>query len=195
MGREGILGRVFGKTHPKWKSPYIAIIAQSIFTVLVIGFLALVIQKTNADGTTSYALGIADGKVYTQTDGISSYAWLAIIGTISFIVVYIMVNIAAPVFAWNTDRQHFNVLARVVAPVLSSLVLLIPLVSFVGPSIPGAIGTFFTNLGFFPALFPLNILPLFVIAWVIIGLAYSTYLARANPERFETLGRIVRGVV
>ncbi|HAH00802.1 MAG TPA: hypothetical protein DCL75_18565, partial [Ktedonobacter sp.] len=137
MGREEILPKPFGKTHNRWKSPVNAIIAQSIFTALVILFLALIVQKTNADGSTSYALGFADGKIYTQTNGISSYAWLAIIGTISFIIVYILVNIAAPTFAWRSDRSSFNVLTRLIIPILSSLILLIPLISFVFPTIPG----------------------------------------------------------
>jgi len=194
MGREEILPKPFGKTHNRWKSPVNAIIAQSIFTALVILFLALIVQKTNADGSTSYALGFADGKIYTQTNGISSYAWLAIIGTISFIIVYILVNIAAPTFAWRSDRSSFNVLTRLIIPILSSLILLIPLISFVFPAIPGPIGSFFTGLGFFPTPFPLNILPLFVLAWVLIGLVVTYFVSR-NPERYEKLGHIVRGDV
>jgi len=195
MGREGILGRVFGKTHPKYRSPYIAIIAQSLFTGLLMLAFAFVIQKTNADGSISYALGIADGKVYTQTDGINPYTWLAIIGTIAFVVVYIMVNISSPVFALRFDKKSYNVLAHIIAPVLSVLVLLIPLISFVMPAIPGAIGNYFTSLGFAPTPFPLNILPLFVIIWIIAGLIYSSYLARTAPERYEGMGRIIRGDV
>jgi hypothetical protein len=63
------------------------------------------------------------------------------------------------------------------------------------PAIPGAIGSFFTGLGFASTPFPLNILPLFVVGWVIIGLIYATYLARSAPERYEGMGRIVRGDV
>lgn len=191
MGRERILPRWFGKTHPRWKSPYTASLVQSAFSLLVILFLALVIQRTNADGSTSYALGIADGKTYQQTNGIASYGWLAIIGTMNFIVVYILVNIAAPFYA----RRHkeFHALTHVVAPLLSSLVLLIPLASFVFPAIPGPIGNYFTGLGFFPTPFPLNILPIFPVAWLIIGWGYTAYLMKANPTRFESLGRIVRG--
>jgi amino acid transporter len=194
MGREGILAKVFGKTHPRWKSPYIASFAQSIFTAIVVLFLGLVIQKANPDGSISYALGFADGKVYTQTGGIGSYAWLAIIGTIALLVVYIMTNIAAPMYALRSDRKSFNWFTHAVAPLVSSLILLIPLISFVAPPIP-VVGTFFTNLGFFPTPFPLNILPLFVILWVIAGLIYSNYLARQSPERYEAMGRIVRSEV
>jgi amino acid transporter len=192
MGREGILGKVFGKTHPKYKSPHVAIIAQSLFTAVLMIAFAFVIQKTNANGTTSYGFGLP-GNGYTQTDGIYPYAWLAIIGTIAFVIVYIMVNISSPTFALRYDRSSFNVLAHIVAPVLSTLVLLIPLVSFIMPAIPGAIGSFFTGLGFAATPFPTNILPIFVIAWIILGLIYANYLARANPERYEGMGRIIRG--
>ncbi len=193
MGREGILPTVFGKTHTKYHSPHLAIIAQSIFTALLIIAFAFVIQKTNSDGSISYALGIGDGKVYTQTDGINPYTWLAIIGTIAFMIVYIMVNISSPVFALRFDKKSFRVLTHIVAPVLSSLVLLVPLISFVMPAIPGAIGAYFTNLGFAATPFPLNILPLFVLIWIIIGLAYSFYLSRKAPDRYESMGRIIRG--
>ena len=190
MGREGILGKVFGKTHPRYRSPNIAIITQSLFSVLLILFFALVVQKT--DG--SLGFGIADGKTTTQVDGILPYTWLAIIGTIAFVVVYIMVNIASPVFASRFDKESFNVFAHIVAPVLSTVVLIIPLISFIGPALPGA-GTYFTNLGFAPTPFPLNILYLFVIGWIVLGLIYSFILSSANPERYDGMGRIIRGDV
>jgi amino acid transporter len=190
MGREGILGKVFGKTHPRYRSPNIAIITQSLFTVLLVLFFALVVQKT--DG--SFGFGIADGKTTTQVDGILPYTWLAIIGTIAFVVVYIMVNIASPVFASRFDKKSFNVFAHIVAPVLSTVVLIIPLLSFIGPALPG-VGTYFTSLGFAPTPFPLNILYLFVIGWIVLGLIYSFYLSSANPERYEGMGRIIRGDV
>src|SRR5258708_34129889 len=106
-----------------------------------------------------------------------------------------MVTIGSPVFASRFDKKSFNVLAHIGAPVLSILVLLIPLISFVMPTIPGAIGNYFTGLGFAATLFPLNILPLFVLAWIIVGLAYSFYLSSSSPERYEGMGRIIRGDV
>jgi hypothetical protein len=85
-------------------------------------------------------------------------------------------------------------LLHLIAPIISCLFLLIPLISFIMPPLP-VIGDFFTGLGFFPTPFPLNILPLFVIGWVIIGLLYAFYLARRHPERYEFLGRILRADV
>ncbi len=191
LGREHVLPQWLGKTHPRWKSPFLASLVQSTFSLLVVLFLALIIQHTNADGSTSYALGIADGKTYQQTNGIASYGWLAIIGTLNFIVVYILVNIAAPCYAHK--HKEFRVLTHVVAPLISTLVLLIPFASFVFPGIPGPIGASFTGLGFFATPFPLNILPIFPVLWLSIGWLYAVYLIKTNPGRFERLGRIVQG--
>jgi amino acid transporter len=190
MGRESILPRVFGKTHPKWRSPYIATFAQSGFTLLVILFLGLVIQHTNPDGSVSYTLGIANGTTWQQTSGIVSFGWLASIVTICIILVYILTNVAAPFFA--RTRGELRVLPHIIAPAMSTLLLLLPLASYLVPPLPG-IGTFFTTLGFAPTPFPSNILPLFVLAWVVLGLAYATVLSRHAPERYERLGRIVHG--
>src|SRR5579863_1001832 len=180
MGREGILGNVFGKTHPRYHSPNVAIIIQSLFTVVITLLFALVTVKIDASGTSHYGFA---GNGYSQVYGILPYGWLAVTGTIAFVVVYIMVNISSPVFASRYDRKSFRWYTHIVAPVLSSLILLIPLISFTMPAIPGAIGTYFTGLGFASTPFPLNILPLFVIAWIIIGLVYSYYRSGAAPER------------
>lgn len=194
MGREGILGKVFGKTHPRYRSPYIAIITQSLFTVVITLLFALVTVSIDSSGVSHYGLGFG-GNGYAQVDGILPYTWLAIVGTIAFVVVYIMVNISSPVFASRFDKKSFNMFTHIIAPVLSTLILLVPLISFTMPAVPGAIGNYFTSLGFASTPFPLNILPLFVIAWIIIGLVYSFYLSSSAPEQYEGMGRIIRGDV
>jgi len=176
LGREQILPAVFGRTHPRWKSLVVASITQSIFTALVLGFLGLVIQRNNADGSVTYALGIVDGTTFQQTNGISSYGRLAITGTICFLLIYLLTNLAAPLLAHR--RGEFAVLT----PIVSSLALLIPVISFVLPPLPG-IGSLFTGLDFFPSPFPLNILPLFVLFWLAAGIIYAT-LPRRSPERY-----------
>jgi len=105
------------------------------------------------------------------------------------VLVYIVTNIALPFFAHS--KKEFNVWRHAVMPGLSTVLLLLPLASFLLPPLPG-IGAFFTNLGFAPTPFPLNILPFFVLIWFIIGAAYATYLEHVAPERFDKLGRILR---
>jgi amino acid transporter len=189
MGREGILPRVFGKTHQRWKSPYIATIAQSAFSFVVILFLGLVVQHTNKDGSVIYALGFANGTTWQQTSGVVSFGWLASIVTMCIIVVYIITNAAATFFA--RSNHDMRIFAHIVAPVVSTLLLLLPLASYVLPPLP-LIGPVVTNLGFAPTPFPANILPLFVIAWIVAGIAYATYLTRRSPEQYEKLGLIIR---
>ena len=188
MGREGVLLRSLGKTHPRWKSPYIATFMQSGFTFLLILFLGLVRQHTNPDGSVSYALGIANGTTWQQTSGIVSFGWLASIVTICIILVYILTNIAAPFFA--RSRGELRLFQHVIAPAVSTLLLLLPLASYLLPALPGSLGAFFTRLGFAPTPFPANILPLFVLAWVIAGLIVVGAVARVHPDRYERLGHI-----
>jgi amino acid transporter len=197
LGRQDVLpgvgkvsGSVFGRAHPRWHSPYVASIAQTIFTIVVTLLLSLIIQHTNKDGSMSYAVGIADGKIFQQTSGVVSFGWLASIVTMCFLVIYIATNVAAPFFAYqrNELKGLVSVLAHIVAPVLSSLLLLLPLASYIGPLLPG-IGGFFTGLGFAPLTFPSTILPVFVIVWILIGIIYAFYLARKSPERLENFGK------
>lgn len=189
MGREGILPRPLGKTHHRWKSPYLATVMQSGFTLLVILLLGLVMQHTNADGSVIYALGIANGTMWQQTSGIVSFGWLASIVTICIILVYILTNIAAPVFARRLGELHL--FTHILAPAVSTLLLLLPLASYLLPALPGSLGAFFTHLGFAPTPFPANILPLFVLAWVLAGIMYAGVVAHVHPDRYERMGQLL----
>jgi amino acid transporter len=189
LGREGILPRWLGRTHPRWQSPYLASLLQSGLTVLMVLLISLIIQHTNKDGSVTYAIGFADSKVFTQTGGIAAFQWLASLFSMCIIVVYLLTNIA--VFFFARRRQEFRVFAHLVAPMLSSLILLLPLASYVLPAIPGPIGAYVTALGFAPTPFPSNILPLFVVVWVLLGIAYFLYQRKRHPERLTMLGRII----
>ncbi|GHO59218.1 amino acid permease [Ktedonobacter robiniae] len=188
MGREGILPRVFGQTHPRWRSPYLASCVQTGFTGIVILLLGLVLQQSHPDGSITFALGFPHD-TWTQTSGIVSFQWLASVVTMCILLVYLMTNVASPLFA---RRHHeFRVFTHAVAPLVSTLLLLLPLASYVLPPLP-VIGSWVTALGFAPTPFPTNILPLFVLLWVALGLGYAWYLSRKAPERYEQLGLIIQ---
>ena len=187
LGRDGLVPSVFGRTHTHWHSPYLATFAQTGFTLLVLLLLGLVMQHTNSDGSVVYAAGIADGSYWQQTSGIVSFGWLASIVTMCIILVYILTNVAVPFFA--RSRHELRLFPHVIEPTLSSLLLLLPLGSYLLPAVPGAIGTYVTTLGFAPTPFPANILPLFVIAWVLGGMGYIAYLSHTHPERLGQIGQ------
>ena len=188
MGREGILPHVLGRTHPRWQSPFVASLVQSIYTVVVVLLLSLVIQHSNLDGSVVYQLGIADGKVWQQTGGIAAFQWLASIFSMCLIIVYIITNVA--VFFYARKCNEFRLLPLLVAPAVSSVILLLPLASYILPALPG-VGNFFTDLGFAPTPFPANILPLFVVLWWALGYGYFLYGRKRDPEKLKMLGRIV----
>jgi hypothetical protein len=100
----------------------------------------------------------------------------------------ILTNIAAPLLA--RGNKELRIFPHVIAPVVSTLMLLLPLASYVLPPLP-LIGPVVTRLGFASTPFPANILPLFVLAWALVGQLYATLLARRAPERFEQLGLIM----
>ena len=106
MGRAGIFPRIIGRTHPRWGSPFVASLIQTAFSIVVIGFLGLILSHTNADGSSSYTLGIANGS-WQQVNGVFSFGWLASIVTMCILVVYLLTNVAA--FFYARRNQEIQV--------------------------------------------------------------------------------------
>jgi len=124
MGRIDVLPRVFGRTHPEHRTPYVAIIAQSILALVV----ALVL-----------------GAAFEPVGG---FAIIATAVTIVVILVYMMVSLACMVFYLRERRDQFNVLLHGVFPVLAILVLLAPLYYQFAPlpDYPVRLGNYFAIL-------------------------------------------------
>jgi amino acid transporter len=103
MGRDRILPEVLGRVHPRWFSPYTAIIVQTIFT-LVLGF----------------AIGLWLGPGAT-----GAYGFTGSIGTVAIVIVYMMSNIALIRYFFRLPER--NVLLHIVIPILGVLALAYPL--------------------------------------------------------------------
>lgn len=184
----------FGRTQARTRSPWVASVAQTIISLLFIGFLAFVIVKTAKDGTQTYALGIASGD-FVPAGGIGTYGWLATVGTMCLVVVYILTAIAAPIYARRREREfagtrEFNWFTHALAPVVGILVMLLPLLSLFLPFF--GLGGVLTSIGFAPSPFPVNILPAFFFVWLIVGGLILFLYIRRSPERYEKVGHIVR---
>ena len=101
LGRDGALPKLLGRTHPRYKTPHMAIIAYSIFT-LVIGLLA----------------GIAWGPLPAFGD-------LGYLSSLAILPVYIGANIALPFFIYHRYRTEFSVVVHVIFPAVSSVIFLL----------------------------------------------------------------------
>ncbi len=101
LGRDGALPKLLGRTHPRYKTPHMAIIAYSIFT-LVIGLVA----------------GIAWGPLPAFGD-------LGYLSSLAILPVYIGANVALPFFIYHRYRSEFSVLVHVIFPAVSSVIFLL----------------------------------------------------------------------
>jgi amino acid transporter len=96
MGRNGVLPRAFGETHPVHKTPHVAIIAQTVLGIVVALLLGWKWSPLNAFGTLSYAL------------------------TSLVIVVYMTVCVSTIVY-YRREEAEFNVWLHGIVPALGAL--------------------------------------------------------------------------
>jgi amino acid transporter len=97
MGRNGVLPRAFGETHPVHKTPHVAIIAQTVLGIAVALLLGWKWSPLNAFGTLSYAL------------------------TSLVIVVYMTVCVSTIVYYRREKPAAFNVWLHGIVPALGAL--------------------------------------------------------------------------
>jgi amino acid transporter len=103
MGRNGVLPRIFSRTHPTHRTPHVAIIAQTV-------------------------LGLAVALLMGWKWGpFTAFVIIATVITILVIVVYITICIACIVFYLRDRRPEFNPLLHGLFPVLGALAFLPPL--------------------------------------------------------------------
>ena len=103
MGRNGVLPRAFGRTHPVHKTPHVAIIAQTVLGVVVALLMGWKWGALNAFGIISYAL------------------------TSLVIIVYILVSISTFVYYRRKHRAEFHPWLHGVFPIAGALLFLPPL--------------------------------------------------------------------
>lgn len=101
LGRDGLLPRVLGHTHPVHKTPHIAIICYSIGTLII---------------------GIAGGVAWGPLNAFGDIGYLS---SMAMLPVYIITNVALPFFIRKRFPQEFSVLLHVVFPLISSMIFIV----------------------------------------------------------------------
>src|SRR5437764_13679609 len=87
LARDGLAPRALGKTHPKWKSPHIASITQSVVAAIIIGLFAIFTGRNDPNS-----------QAYIQL-----YGLMAVMGVIIILSVQAVVSLAVLVYF---DRFH-----------------------------------------------------------------------------------------
>ncbi len=101
MGRIRVIPHAFGRTQPRFKSPYVAVIA-----TFGVGLILTIWLGEQYDPTTAFAL----------------------IGTIitgAILPIYIAVNLSCIIYFWRERRHEFNVFTHLLFPVLG-IALFVP---------------------------------------------------------------------
>jgi amino acid transporter len=176
MGREGLLPRALGRTHPTHKSAHIASAMQSVLSLIVIaifmvgGTIERTAEMTDREAAVAYASNAAYVGAYTQ---------LALLATLLILILQTAVSIAIIVYFQKNkaDAHPWKTLgAPAIATVMQSYVifLLLSNLSKLGGS-----------KGFVP------LIPWTAIAIIALGVGTAMYIKTARPKVYENLGRFV----
>jgi amino acid transporter len=151
--REGMLPVVFGKIHPQHRTPHVAMwsfIGAALAIVIVFG----------------YAYHI---------DPVTLFGETGTLGTIPIIVIYLVTNLALPVYMLKFHRANFRPIRHLVVPVLGSCLMLFPLYGLMQPGQP----------------FPYSVYPYAVLGLLVISGLYGAILANAAPDLVQRIGSYV----
>jgi amino acid transporter len=164
LGREGLLPRALGRTHPKWKSPYIASVTQSVIAALIVLGFALF------TGTSDPA-----SQAYLQL-----YGLMAVMGVIIILSVQALVSLSILIYFRRHHGDEVHWWKTMVAPGLAFIsqvfvvFLLFKNIDFLG-----------SGYSYAKWLGPIDILV------VAVGVAFAFYLKNRNREKYESAGRLI----
>jgi amino acid transporter len=165
MGREGILPRALGKTHPTHKSPYIASVTQTAFAILLV-----------------LAWGIGSGFAFKDafdTAYVRIYTMMAVQGVVWLLTIQAVCALA--VMLWHRRHKH---------PDSWVIVTLCPIIAIVGQVF--AIYLLFANIDTLAGTIGyVDLIKWIAIVGVVGALIYAFALKRSNRKKFDMIGRMI----
>lgn len=114
MGREGILPRVFGRTHAKHKSPFVAATTLFVFCCIVTSLFAFGVAGTGQQE----ALGIDESSPIVALFQIGT--WMPFQGNTMLFAVMALVNLAILSYFIREARDGFHWFKTLVAPIIGA---------------------------------------------------------------------------
>ena len=147
LSRHGVLHASVGSAHTTNATPHVAVTLISILTFLI-------------------PLGLQVAGI-SITDG---YAYLGTIATFGFLLVYILVAIAAPVYLYRLGQLQTR---HVVISVIAVLFMLVPIAGSLYPIPPP----------------PFNLLPYLFLLLLLLGAAWLAVLWQRSPQVIDEIGQ------
>jgi amino acid transporter len=163
MGREGILPKALGRTHPTHRSPYIASLVQT-------GVAAAIVLV--------WAIGAGFGKAF-DVAYVRIYTMMAVQGVVWILAIQAVCAVA--VIVYHRRHQH---------PDSALVVVVCPVIAAVGQVF--AIYLLFKNINVLAGTISYVDLigPIAVVA-VLASLGYALALKRNNRAKYDTIGRMI----
>jgi amino acid transporter len=151
LGRDGLLPKALGRTHPRHNTPHVAIVTYSIGT-LVVGLIA----------------GAGWGPM-------AAFGNLGYLSSLGILPIFIVTNVALPVFMRRRHPAEFSVLLHAVFPALSTATF---------------VAAIWLNIHPWPTS-PLNVMPWLILAVVIVSAVWGTILKRRGSQALERIGHVL----
>jgi amino acid transporter len=164
MGREGMLPRKLGKTHPTHRSPYVASVVQTIVA------LAIVLL---------WAIGSGFGDPFDNAY-VRVYTMMAVLGVVWILSIQALCALAVIVYFRRHPTLKENPIATIVCPLIA-LVAQAFTIYLLFANIDVLAGT----IGF------VQWIKWLALAAVIGSLAYAFYLKSTNRKKYELIGRMI----
>lgn len=164
LGRERVFPGVLGKTHPVYRSPYVASFTQSVIAAILIVLFWI----------------FAGGKdPATQAYGMV-YGLLAVLGTMLIMLAQALVSIAIIRYFLKNYPQEHHWWSTLVAPLISfvSQILIVVVMIWKMDFLGG-------GLGFADEIVWINL------AVLVLGIVGALYLKTADPKKFDQIGRLI----
>lgn len=148
MGREAILPRALGRTSSR-NTPVVALAAYMIFSIV---FALLVGLKYGPYGV---------------------YGFAGTVLGLGMVLIYIVISIGVIGFYRREHRSEFSILRHAVLPVLTALIMILPIYGQLRPTPP----------------YPNNLAIWLVLTWMIVGVGYLAYLRIRRPQLIGAMGK------
>jgi amino acid transporter len=172
MGREGLLPRALGRTHPVHKSPYVAVFVQyTIVAVLMLAFW------------------------FTNHLPLEAYGWLAVQGVIWIMLVQGLTAVSTFFYFRRHHRDEMNPIKHVIAPWLGCLAQFAVVLLLYHNLYFLAAGASYVDPVFelFSGWATLEFSPIGIIGVLLPAAAvgYAFFVKKTDRAKYETMGRFV----
>jgi amino acid transporter len=176
IGRERIFNHRLGRTHPRWKSPHVANAAVTLIAAALIGlFLIVWYASISAQKFASF-----QNAPYYELFG-----WFAIVATFSVFVNQTLSSLATILhFRRPEQARERNLWTTEIIPALS-IVAMGAVLYLLWANLPKIGGSIIW----------VDIIPWLCLGWLVLGVVLALVLRRRNPDKYETLGRMVNAGV